>query len=257
MALVIKNLFGIWYLKFQIYQMCTVTFIPKSNNGFILTSNRDEAPGRKTFSPKIYEEDGIKLLYPKDAVAGGTWIGVSENKRVVTLMNGGFVAHERKPSYRKSRGLVVKDLLKTENLKQQIEGYDFDGIEPFTAILVEWKTEVHLFQLVWDGTDYHFSEETLAPQIWSSSPLYPSDLKKKREKWFSAFLFETVKPSSEEILEFHKTAGEGDLSSNLIMDRGFIRTKSITQIVKKAENVAMCYEDLQTIEISNSVFSTQ
>ena len=230
--------------------MCTITFFPKSNNDFILTSNRDEAPGRETFSPEIYEEDGVQLFYPKDAVAGGTWIGVSDKKRIVCLMNGGFVAHERKPFYRKSRGLVVKDFLKTENLKDEIEKYDFDGIEPFTAVLVEWKTEVQLFLLVWDGTDYHFSEEPLAPHIWSSSPLYPEILKKKREQWFSGFLLETVKPSEEELLQFHKTAGEDDLNSNLIMDRGFIKTKSITQIVRKNENVEMRYEDLQNGKIS-------
>jgi len=237
--------------------MCTVTFIPKSNNDFILTSNRDEAPGRETFPPEIYEEDGVKLLYPKDAVAGGTWIGVSEKKRTVTLMNGGFVAHERKPFYRMSRGVVVKDLLKTENLKTEIENYDFNEIEPFTAIIVDWKTEVQLFRLVWDGLDYHFSEEPLAPQIWSSSPLYPENLKKKREQWFSEFLFETIKPSQEETLQFHKTAGEGNSNSNLIMDRGFIKTKSITQIIRKKESIEMRYEDLQTNKISNSVINNQ
>ncbi len=237
--------------------MCTITFIPISKNDFILTSNRDEAPGRETFPPKIYNEEGVKMLYPKDAVAGGTWIGVSDKKRIVCLMNGGFVAHERRPFYRKSRGLVVKDFLKTDNAKQEIEKYDFNGIEPFTAVLVEWKTEVQLFQLVWDGTDYHFSEEPLAPHIWSSSPLYPENLKKKREKWFSEFLFETVKPSKDELLQFHKTAGEGDLNSNLIMDRGFIKTKSITQIFKKEDAIEMRYEDLQTGEVSDSVFSNQ
>jgi hypothetical protein len=237
--------------------MCTVTFIPKSNNDFILTSNRDEAPGRETFPPKIYEEDGIKLLYPKDAVAGGTWIGVSEKKRAITLMNGGFVTHERKPFYRKSRGLVVKDLMKCDDLEKEIENYDFNEIEPFTAILVEWKTEVKLFQLVWDGLNYHFSEEPMAPQIWSSSPLYPEKLKEKREQWFSIFLMKTIKPSNDELLQFHKNAGEGDLNSNLIMDRGFIKTKSITQITKQQEIVEMRYEDLQTSEISNSIFSTQ
>ncbi|MEH6765268.1 MAG: NRDE family protein [Aequorivita antarctica] len=237
--------------------MCTVTFIPKSNNDFILTSNRDEAPGRETFPPKIYEEDGVKLLYPKDAVAGGTWIGVSEKKRAITLMNGGFVTHERKPFYRKSRGLVVKDLMKCDVLKNEIENYDFNGIEPFTAILVEWKTQVQLFQLVWDGLEYHFSEEPLAPKIWSSSPLYPENLRKKRVQWFSEFLFETVKSSEEEILQFHKTAGEGDSNSNLIMDRGFIKTKSITQIVRNKVGIEMRYEDLQTNKISNSVFSTE
>ena len=190
--------------------MCTITFIPKTNNDFILTSNRDEAPGRETFPPEIYEEDAVELLYPKDAVAGGTWIGASNKKRIVCLMNGGFVSHKRKAFYRQ------------------------------------------LLQLVWDGETYHFSEEPLAPQIWSSSPLYPENLKKKREQWFSAFLLETIKPSEEALLQFHKTAGEGDLNSNLIMDRGFIKTKSITQISKKEDVIEMRYEDLQTGIISNS-----
>ncbi len=235
--------------------MCTITFIPKTNNDFVLTSNRDEAPGRETFPPEIYEEDGVKLLYPKDAVAGGTWIGASDKKRIVCLMNGGFVAHKREAFYRKSRGLVVKDLLKSANLKKEIENYDFCGIEPFTTVLIEWETEVQLLQLVWDGETYHFSEEPLAPHIWSSSPLYPENLKKKREQWFSAFLLETIKPSEEELLQFHKTAGEGDLNSNLIMDRGFIKTKSITQISKKENAIEMRYEDLQTGKTSKLAIS--
>jgi hypothetical protein len=230
--------------------------MPTSNNNFVRTSHRDDAPGRETFPPKIYEEEGVKLLYPKDSVAGGTWIGVSGKKRIVCLMNGGFVAHERKPFYRKSRGVVVKDLLKTDDFQKEIQAYDFNDIEPFTAVLVSWISEIQLFQLVWDGMDYHFSEEPLAPTIWSSSPLYPEDLKKKREQWFSRFLLETVRPSEEELLNFHKTAGEGDLSSDLIMDRGFIKTKSITQISKQKETVEMRYEDLQTELIANTVFNS-
>lgn len=232
--------------------MCTITFIPKSNTDFILTSNRDEAPGRETFPPKIYEEDGVNLLYPKDAVAGGTWIGISGRKRVVCLMNGGFIAHVRKPFYRKSRGVVVKDFLIANDLKNEIENYDFKEIEPFTAVLVTWNRGLILHQLVWDGTEYHFNEKPLAPTIWSSSPLYPEKLKNKRERWFSDFILQAENNSEEEMLHFHRTAGEGDLSSNLIMDRGFIKTKSITQISKQNEKVEMRYEDLQTEQISNS-----
>lgn len=237
--------------------MCTVTFFPKPYNGFILTSNRDEAPGRNTFSPEIYNEDGVKLLYPKDALAGGTWIGISDKKRAITLMNGGFVAHARKPSYKKSRGVVVKDFLKTVNLKIEVENYNFEDIEPFTAIIVEWKNDVQLFQLVWDGLNIHFSEEPLGPRIWSSSPLYPADLKKKRELWFSGFLSKNISPSEKEILEFHKTAGEGDRYSNLIMDRGVVKTKSITQIIRINDAVEMYYEDLQTGKIDSLLFRVQ
>lgn len=234
--------------------MCTITFIPKSNQSFILTSNRDEAPGRDTFPPELYEENGLKFLYPKDAVAGGTWIGLSERKRVVCLMNGGFVAHERKSFYRKSRGVVVKEFLKAENLKSKIKNYDFNDIEPFTIVFIEWANNLSLYQLVWDGVEYHFSEEPLAPQIWSSSPLYPEALKKKREQWFSEFLFKNLSPSEEQLLQFHKIAGEGDLLSNLVMDRGFVKTKSITQIVKNDNSTTMRYEDLQLGKVSNSIF---
>ncbi|MAP79776.1 MAG: hypothetical protein CL526_01685 [Aequorivita sp.] len=236
--------------------MCTVTFIPQNATNFTLTSNRDEAPGRETKMPQIYTEDGIKLMYPKDAVAGGTWIGVSDKNRIVTLMNGGFKPHKRQPYYRKSRGLVVKDLLETTDLKREIKNYNFDEIEPFTAVLVEWDNNLQLYQLVWDGAKYHFSEEPLAPQIWSSSPLYSQEMKKMRESWFSEFLFKTVNPTADEILQFHKSAGNDDLSTNLIIDRGFVKTKSITQISCKNNLVRMNYEDLQTGK-SNVTFFTE
>jgi hypothetical protein len=229
--------------------MCTITFIPRSDQDFILTSNRDEAPGRNTFPPRVYEEEGVELLYPKDAVAGGTWIGASERKRVVCLMNGGFVAHKRKEFYGKSRGVVVKDFLKTEDLKLLLKDYDFSEIEPFTAIIIEWEKKLNLFSVVWDGEKLHESEEPLLPQIWSSSPLYPNDLKSKRETWFSEFLDSNPDTSANDMLSFHKTAGDGDLNSDLIIDRGFVRTKSITQIVKDKDGIKMRYEDLETGEI--------
>lgn len=88
--------------------MCTVTYLPLGNNNFILTSNRDETPLRKTLPPKDYVEDGVVLTYPKDEVAGGTWIGLSDKKRLVCLLNGGFTIHKRKDSYKMSRGVIVK-----------------------------------------------------------------------------------------------------------------------------------------------------
>lgn len=91
--------------------MCTVTYLPLGNNNFILTSNRDETPLRKTVLPKEYLENGVELTYPKDLLAGGTWIGLSEKKRLVCLLNGGFETHERKTPYKMSRGVLVKKIL--------------------------------------------------------------------------------------------------------------------------------------------------
>ncbi|WP_339701291.1 NRDE family protein [uncultured Marixanthomonas sp.] len=233
--------------------MCTLTFIPTSNDGFVLTSNRDEAPGRSTLAPKVYSEKNTRLLFPKDELAGGTWIGVSDKKRLICLLNGGFTAHERKDSYRMSRGIIVTDLLTSDDAVSEIDNYNFEGIEPFTLIMVDWSNHLRLFELVWDEKEVHFTEKPLAPQIWSSSLLYTKEMKEKREKWFSTFLFENLKPSATELLQFHKTAGEGNLDVDVIMDRGFVKTKSITQVVKN-KNVAMRYEDLQEEKIVTETF---
>ncbi|QAA82869.1 hypothetical protein EI546_14585 [Aequorivita sp. H23M31] len=233
--------------------MCTVTFIPKSQNGFILTSNRDEAPGRATFPPNFYIEDGIRLLYPRDAVANGTWIGISEKKRAISLMNGGFEPHKRQSYYRKSRGIVVKEFLVVQNLDTLLSTYNFLDIEPFTAVIVDWLEEINLTTLVWDGNEIHKVKEPITSKIWSSSPLYPRDIRLKREQWFSEFLIENENPTNEKILHFHKNAGEGNPDTNLIMDRGFVRTKSITQIIKDA-GLKMRYEDLQSGESCISLF---
>lgn len=233
--------------------MCTVTFFPKSNHGFILTSNRDEAPSRVTKSPKVYEVSGAKVLFPKDSLAGGTWIGVSDKKRLICLLNGGFTAHERAESYRMSRGIIVTDLLTSENVVKAIDAYNFNKIEPFTIILVEWSTKLQLYELVWDGMTSHFSEKSLEPQIWSSSLLYSEATKKKRTSWFSDFLQKHSDPNEGELLHFHKTAGDGNLQTDIIMDRVFVKTKSITQVVHTSKT-SMRYEDLQQQKTTNTTF---
>ncbi|MEM7185849.1 MAG: NRDE family protein [Bacteroidota bacterium] len=232
--------------------MCTVTFAPKSDGHFILTSNRDEAPLRQTVPPQVYEMEGTRLLFPKDQLAGGTWIGASEKSRLVCLLNGGFEPHERKEAYRMSRGVIVTQLLQAEDAATTAAGYDFTDIEPFTIVMVDWNEALRLYELVWDGSDAHFSEKSLAPHIWSSSLLYDSEVKKKREAWFSDFLMQTIRPTEEELLHFHHTAGEGNPESNLIMDKGFVKTKSISQVSKGDEALTFTYEDLQTQQISTS-----
>jgi len=225
--------------------MCTVTLIPKGTNDFVLTSNRDEAPNRTTLLPKFYEVNKTKLLYPKDEVAGGSWIGVSEKQRALCVLNGGFKVHERKASYRLSRGVVMKDLLVAENLKKAIENYNLDGVEPFTLVIVEWSNVIEFMELVWDGTMKHLKNLPVEPIIWSSSSLYNDEMKQERLQWFDDFKKEQ-ELSSNSIMEFHKTAGQGNEDYGVIMDRFFVKTTSITQIAKVNNEVDMSFENLLT-----------
>lgn len=234
--------------------MCTVTLIPKGTNDFVLTSNRDEAPNRTTLLPEFYEINKTKLLYPKDEVAGGSWIGVSDRKRVLCVLNGGFEMHKRKENYRLSRGVVLKDLLVADNLSKAVEAYDLDGIEPFTLVIVEWNTKMEFKELVWDGTKKHFSNLPLEPKIWSSSSLYNNQMKKERLQWFDSLKKET-EFSAKTIMKFHKTAGNGNIEYGVIMDRFFVKTTSITQVVKTNNEVQMSFENLQTNTKSEQSFN--
>ncbi|WP_378182993.1 NRDE family protein [Aquimarina sp. SS2-1] len=233
--------------------MCTVTLIPTQENGFILTSNRDEAINRKTLAPEFYQVDKTRMLFPKDAVAGGTWIGLSDKNTMICLLNGGFEIHERSVSYRQSRGVVVKDLLSADHLKKAISEYDYTGIEPFTIVAANWKSDLEFFELVWDGRQKHVRALEKETHIWSSSTLYTPEMKKTREDWFDVFQKANVL-SVDMLLDFHKNAGIGDKDIDLQIDRGFLKTRSITQIVKNGEELSMRYEDLQKKEVNVVTF---
>jgi len=233
--------------------MCTVTLIPTKENNFILTSNRDEAINRKTLLPEFYQVKNTRMLFPKDAVAGGTWIGLSDKNTMICLLNGGFEIHERHASYRQSRGVVVKDLLGADDLQKSMETYNYKGIEPFTIVAANWRSDLQFFELVWDGKEKHFRRLEKETHIWSSSTLYTKAMKETRQKWFDTFEKENIL-TTDTLLDFHKHAGIGDKDIDLQIDRGGLKTRSITQIVKNEEELTMRYEDLQHQEVNVVTF---
>lgn len=224
--------------------MCTVTIVPKSEKDFIFTSNRDEAPSRTSLEPKLYVEAGTQVVYPKDVLSGGTWIGVSEKNRLVCVLNGGSKKHGRQATYRKSRGLVAKDFLVTNATREFYEDYDFSGIEPFTMVIVEWDNQLKLYELILNEDGHIFNKLPLKPKIWSSSTLYNNAMKRERQDWFEKFISENPLDAAS-ILEFHKTAGRGNLDYGVVMDRGFVKTTSRTQVEKTADFVEMRFENLK------------
>ncbi|MEO8934320.1 MAG: NRDE family protein [Xanthomarina sp.] len=234
--------------------MCTVTLVPLGKSNFILTSNRDESPKREALDPAFYIEDGVKLLYPKDKVAGGTWVGVSDKNRLVCLLNGGFSAHKREAFYRLSRGVVVKDLLCSNHILETIREYNLIGVEPFTVILVDWNDALSFYELVWDGETKHLKNLDIEPHIWSSSSLYTENMKQVRSHWFQEFKMEKeLNPNT--LLEFHKTAGNTNRDFGVIIDRGFVKTTSITQVEKLDKCLHMRFLNLQKNTESLTLFN--
>ena len=223
--------------------MCTVTYLPLANNNFILTSNRDETPLRKTIPPKTYKENGVQLTYPKDELAGGTWIGTSTH-RLVCLLNGGFEKHIRNAYYKMSRGIIVKNILSVDEPVSYINEFDFSEIEPFTLVLVLWKQELETYELVWDGIKKHFNKLPQEPKIWSSSTLYTKGMKQLRKDWFSSWLKENKNYQQSNILEFHKNGDLGNPEISPKMKRSYMETVSVTCVEKKDAKIEIKYLDI-------------
>jgi len=230
--------------------MCTVTYLPLGEADFILTSNRDVPFAReKATPPQTIKEDGVQLTYPKDGKAGGTWIGLSDKKRLICLLNGGFEYHTSRNHYKKSRGLILKDLLKTPDLIHTLNSVDLNEIEQFTLVIVDWQSRLQLYEFVWDGVNKHLQKLPQAPSIWSSATLYDSSVKKLRQNWFAAWC-KNKDFTTENILAFHHTAGVGDSHIDIMMDRGLGGTVSVTSVKKQKEGINVNYEDVLTGEKS-------
>jgi len=224
--------------------MCTVTYIP-TKEYFYLTSNRDEKNWRTdALAPAVYESGSGKMMFPKDGDAGGTWIGAHQNGNIVIFLNGGLKAHTPAPPYRKSRGLILLDLLDHTTPSNCFLEIDLNGIEPFTAII---RDNGHLFECRWDGDAKHHKEiDTLEPHIWSSVTLYDEETISKRKKWFEEWMTKNNEPSQSDILHFHQFTGDGDTNNDLRMNRGGkVFTVSITSIETGNNGMKMEYLDLK------------
>ena len=229
--------------------MCTVTYVPFDNGDFILTSSRDVPFSRKPADfPKTDIQDGIAIHFPKDGEAGGSWIGYSSRERLICLLNGGFEDHQVQESYRKSRGHIVIELLKVEDINLGLKEIDLVDIEPFTLVIVEWDFEVFAFEFVWDGRRKHFRILPDEPHIWSSSTLYSDGIKAKRKKWFEVWR-SGREMNRENLLEFHLSAGEGDPKTDVLMYRKGGGTVSITSVVKSGNSLDMAYHPIDVVKL--------
>lgn len=236
--------------------MCTVTFIPSKHHIF-LTSNRDEKNVRASaVYPAVYEFSSGKILFPKDADAGGTWISVHQNGNAIVLLNGGLVKHIPAPPYRKSRGLILLELIDNYEPYQAFVKLDLDNIEPFTVIIWEYG---NLYECRWDGSaKYTKRPDPSLPHIWSSVTLYTPEVIAKREGWFSDWLIKNPMPSQDDILMFHQFTGDGDDHHDLQMNRdGETYTVSITSLNLENKKTLVRYLDLKNNQSATAEITIQ
>jgi len=224
--------------------MCTVSYV-KTAAGVIITSNRDEHVLRSAEFPQTHLLNAQPITFPKDPMAGGTWFALAhETGRVVVLLNGAEHKHERASSYRKSRGLVLLDLISAEaDVCSHWQLYDLHQIEPFTLVVYENNA---LYQLRWDGNSKSIkSLDTSISYIWSSATLYSPEVRAQRQSWFAEFLDQNTTRTPADMMRFHASSPTSDKQSNLVMERTpELKTISITQTLVGTENIVLHHSDL-------------
>jgi uncharacterized protein with NRDE domain len=222
--------------------MCTVSFVPLKD-GFCITSNRDESINReKAIPPSKYSINNKEIHFPKDPRAGGTWFA-HDSKSCIVLLNGANERHIPKKKYRKSRGLIVLDLISIENPLEKWTTIDLEDIEAFTIILF---SEQKLYQLQWNEIVKSTIEfDATQNHIWSSATLYEKEIRNERANWFKNFINTEKQLNNEKLLNFHQfTKGENKEYGLQINRNNTLKTISITQCIISNDNFTFNYIDL-------------
>ncbi len=229
--------------------MCTVSFV-RSDGKTIITSNRDEQVIRLAVEPKKYFINNRNLIFPKDPKAGGTWFVTNEFNSVLVLLNGAEEKHIQKPNYRKSRGLIVLEMMSNNSAIDFWNEINLENIEPFTLVLYQ---ENKLYELRWNEIEKYQKElDANKKHIWSSSTLYSTKIREERSHWFYEFLENKKLLSEDNLLDFHQNTENKNLEYGLKINRNdYLQTLSITQFVIENEVSTMRYFDL----IKNEDFS--
>jgi hypothetical protein len=219
--------------------MCTVSYF-KTRDSIIFTSNRDEKKNReKALFPNTLELEDRLLYFPKDKKASGTWFVIDDKGNAAILLNGAFQKHISNPPYKKSRGIVLLDIVKDKNFLHAFQEYDLSGIEPFQLLVFFDKK---LMRLLWDGTVKHqFFLNENESHLLSSKTLYNDS--NERQKDFMRFQMGRNIESGE-ILNFHKKHQiEKEPEIDLSIKEEYI-TVSITQLIIKQDRIHFAYHDL-------------
>jgi hypothetical protein len=225
--------------------MCTVSYIPASD-GFYLCSNRDEKKSRSAaFLPSSHHWNTSRIIYPKDPDGQGSWIAAKSDGTAAVLLNGAFTKHISKPPYRKSRGLILMEVIQSEKPEDYFEQMELQDIEPFTIIIIS-TGKLHEYR--WDGKQkYCLSLDTRKAHFWCSATLYDEASAQKRKSWFDSWLGKTPQADQEGILNFHLNGGDGNSFDGLVINRKEeMKTVSITCLAVIGTSVRMKYSDLKT-----------
>ena len=216
--------------------MCTVSIL-RDNGGLVVTSNRDELRTRDEAGIRQDLSEMTQRIYPIDAQAKGTWLGVNNYGIVASLLN----MYEADYQGSLSRGLIIPRLLEFGCLAD-VREWLAQSFEPslHSAFVLLLMNKDELYRYRWDGLSFNaelieFSHSFLE----SSSSVDLEATVMYRQRLFANW--RTRDGSAEDILAFHCQRDEANASKSVCMAREHSHTKSVSQIKIDASSVEFRY----------------
>jgi uncharacterized protein with NRDE domain len=128
--------------------VCTLAFAWREfeDAPLVVAANRDEALGRPAEPPAV-RPDHPGVLMPRDAAAGGTWMGVTDDGLFVGVTN-----RRADVDGDRSRGLLVRDALGAESAAAAAALVEDDvGSRTYSGFNLVLADDEHCLLAVWDG----------------------------------------------------------------------------------------------------------
>ena len=220
--------------------MCTVSW-RQDSAGYELFFNRDELRSRQTaLPPRRIERDGLEVLSPVDADAGGSWLTVNTHGVTIALLNRyGIKTPASRFTSVRSRGQLVLDLSSAKSQSDALErlyALELTDYRPFTLLVLEIDREPVMTAS--DGHQLEVPSKPVAPLV-SSSHDTAAATQARIDLWRRTVDLQ----DSSTLAAFHRSHWPERGAASPCMHRQDARTVSSTHLTVTADTISMAYAD--------------
>ena len=225
--------------------MCSLSW-RRHGKRISLFFTRDESVHRPLAElPKLFVENGVRFLMPKDPQGAGSWLAVNEFGLVIALLND--YQGQLKPitSSLRSRGLLVRALASCRSIDDAhsvLQAWPLALSQPFQlALVIDQRAELWRY----NGSQAQLESSKLPPHLFSSGHVNAAEIIEARNR----FVKTQVLDSDQALLALHRChepvvlneLTEPDLAYSFCMHRDEARSQSLSQISLEQGVVRMRY----------------
>lgn len=165
----------------------------------LVAANRDERRGRPVWAPAEYECSGTRVFGPRDAEAGGTWLGVNEHGLFAGLTNRFGSAPI---AGRRSRGHLVTDALAERSVERAVERARAHGPTVHNGFHLVIADREHAALIHGDGDAVQHRVLPPGVHVLTERSLGAADAQRERfvREALAAFALERTPPSFEDLV---------------------------------------------------------